>query len=220
VYDGDLSNQQPQLVAVPADEQWQAVEALIKTLDPEVLAIPQSVLEMIPPKPIGYNRSRESFPLRTAQGIDYLAIAETAADHTVQGLLQHQRLTRMNNQHGRDSSLPSVTELMDRLLDASYYSTQGFDQSANIQRAVQNVLLYRMMALVRNDGVDNQVKAQVNLSLHGLLNWLNQQLGADADSQWKAHHQLAADEINNWFERGSISSLLSAPLPMPPGAPI
>ncbi len=220
VYDGDIDKQRPQVVAVPADEQWQAIDALIETLQPEVLAIPQSVLEMIPPKPIGYSRSRESFPLRTAQGVDYLAIAETAANHTLQGLLQHQRLTRMNNQHGSDSALPSVTDLLNRLLDASYYSTQASGASANIQRAVQNVLLYRMMSLVRDDEVDNQVKAEINLSLHGLLYWLTQQLDVDADSQWKAQHQLAVDEINNWFERGSNSSLLSAPLPMPPGAPI
>jgi len=220
VFDGDLSNQAAQVVPVPADGQRQAIDALIATLAPEVLAIPESVLEMIPPKPIGYGRNREGFPLRTAQGIDYLAIAETAANHTLSGLLQHQRLTRMNNQHGSNSEQPSVGELLDRLLDASFYSNQQTGQAANIQRAVQNVVLYRMMSLVRNDQIDNQVKAQVNLSLHGLNDWLNMQIDADADSLWKANHQLAADEISNWLDKRAGESLLSAPIAMPPGAPI
>lgn len=221
VYDGRPENQSPRVIAVPAEEQWQALDALIATLNPDVLAIPQSVLELIPPKPIGYSRSRESFPLRTAQGIDYVAIAETAADHTLQGILQHQRLTRINNLQGTDPSLPTVYEVLDRLLSNVYYSsTEHGGQNATIQRAVNHVLLYRMMSLLRNERIDNQVKSQLNFALHDLRDWLTQKLGAEEDPLWSANHRLALDEINSWFERGSKESLLTAPLPMPPGAPI
>lgn len=220
VYDGNPLRQEAQVVPVPAEEQWAAFDGLLATLQPEALIIPDSVLQMIPPKPIGYSRNRESFPLRTSQGIDYVAIAETAADHTLQGILQHERLTRINNLHAADESLPAVHEILDRLIEDIYRGPRGDDQSAAVHRAVNHVILYRMMELVRSDRVDNQVKSQVNLALRGLQNWLQQRVDTERDPLWLANHQLALDEINGYFNFGADQSILTAPLPMPPGAPI
>ncbi len=220
VYDGNPEQQTPQVVPVPAADQWGALDALLATLEPEVLAIPESILQMIPPKPLGYSRTRESFPLRTSQGIDYVAIAETAADHTLQGILQQERLTRINNLHGTDSSLPTVHEILQRLLERVYYTSHADNQNAAVQRAVNHVILYRLLGLLRNDKVDNQVKSQVNLAVHDLHQWLAQRVNQEIDPLWRANHQLALDEIESWMEDGSRASLLTAPLPMPPGAPI
>ncbi|MEX0962672.1 MAG: zinc-dependent metalloprotease [Pseudohongiellaceae bacterium] len=220
VYDGNPERQQPLVIPVPAQEQWAALDALIGTLDPQVLVIPASVLQMIPPKPIGYSRNRESFPLRTSQGIDFVAIAETAADHTLQGILQHERLTRINNLHATDANLPAVHEVLERLLENVYYSPTGDGQAGAAQRAVNHVMLYRLMELVRNSEIDNQVKSQVNLTLHELRSWLEQRVDTERDPLWLANHQLALDEINSYFNFAAPESLLSAPLPMPPGAPI
>ena len=220
VYEGDPRSRDVIISPVTTDDQWRALDALLATLDPLVLAIPQAILEIIPPKPIGYFRSRESFPLRTSLGIDYIAVAETAADHTLQGILQAERLTRINNLHGIDPSLPAVHEILERLLQAVYYDAPRDGQAAAIQRAVNHVLLYRLMVLSRHDGVDNQIKSQINFSLHDLRDWLTRQISQQTDPLWLANHQLALDEINNWFERNSRETLLTAPLPMPPGAPI
>ncbi len=220
VYDGNPESVNAIVSPVPAADQWRALDALLATLDPDVLAIPQTILELIPPKSLGYSRSRESFPLRTSQGIDYIAIAETAADHTIQGILQRERLARINNLHGLDSSLPTVHDILDRLLQAVYYNAPEGSQAAAIQRAVNHVFLYRVMALVRHDEVDNQIKSQLNISLHKLRDWLNQELSQQTDPLWRGNHQLALDEINNWLERNSPNSVLSPPLAMPPGAPI
>ena len=75
------------------------------------------------------------------------------------------------------------------------------------------------MELVRDDAVDNQVKAQVSLALRDLRARLANELST-TDMLWRANHQLALDEIDNWLERGAEHSLLTQPLPMPPGAPI
>ena len=219
VFDGNLEASDAMVTPVAAAEQWQALDALIATLQPGALAIPPSILEMIPPKPIGYSRTRESFPLRTSLGIDYVAIAESLANHSIEGILQHQRLTRVNNLHGIDTSLPTVHEIVSRLLERVYYSQPEGSQNATIQRAVNHVLLFRMISLVRSQEIDNQVKSQISLALYDLKDWLNEQL-TQAEPLWRANHQLALDEINNWFDHSASESLLTAPLPMPPGAPI
>jgi hypothetical protein len=220
VYDGNPEARDPIVVPVPAEAQWQALDALLGSLSTDVLTLSNDILELIPPKPIGYSRSRESFPLRTFQGIDYVAIAEAAADHTIQGLLQTQRLTRVNNLYGVDPSLPSVYEILTRLID-QVYTKNGTtnEQHATVQRAAAHVMLYRLVELARNDALDNQVKSQVNLALRDLKQQLEQLLPA-TDPMWRAHTQLALDEINNWLDNSSETSLLTAPLSMPPGAPI
>lgn len=220
VYDGNPERQEPLVVPVSAEDQWAAFDALLATLTPQALTISDSILQMIPPKPLGYARNRESFPLRTSQGLDYVAIAETAADHTLRGILQHERLTRINNLHATDESLPAVHEILGRLIEDVYRAPKAEGQAAAVRRAVNHVLLYRMMELIRSDEIDNQVKAQVNLSLHDLQNWLNQRVDNERDPLWLANHQLALDEIDNYFDNGSQESLLTEPLPMPPGAPI
>ena len=219
VYDGNPEATDPIVVPVPAEEQWQALDALLATISTEALTLPNSIIEIIPPKPIGYSRSRESFPLRTFQSLDYVAIAETAADHTVRGILHPQRLTRVSNLHGNDPSLPTVYGVVSQLLERAYDFTAADEQQATVQRALNHVILYRLMEIVRDDANDNQVKAQVSMALRDLRDRLERNRNT-TNILWRANNQLALDELNNWFDNGTSESLLTAPLPMPPGAPI
>ena len=218
VFDGNAP-QSPLIVPVDAASQLRALDALLLTLRPDQLALSAEILSVIPPKPPGYARNRESFPLRTSIGVDFATIAETAADHTIAGILQAERLTRINNLNMLDSSLPSVELVLSRLLEQTFYASRQSAQLGSVQRAVNNVVLYRLLSVLQSDRVDNQVKAMINLMLANLDDWLDEE-DPVSDSAWQAHYQMARDEIENRLERGAQSSLLSAPLPMPPGAPI
>ena len=44
--------------------QKKAIDAVLKTLKPETLTLPESILRLLPPVPPGYPRTRESFPSR------------------------------------------------------------------------------------------------------------------------------------------------------------
>ncbi|MGZ3766037.1 MAG: zinc-dependent metalloprotease, partial [Mucilaginibacter sp.] len=50
---------------VPPAEQWKAFNALMGTITPDALALPEKLIEKIPPRPIGYPRTRETFKSRT-----------------------------------------------------------------------------------------------------------------------------------------------------------
>jgi hypothetical protein len=219
VYEGEATTDN-QVIPVDAVTQLNALDALLQTLSPDVLTLSPDILSIIPPRAPGYGRNRESFPLRTALGLDFVTIAETAADHTVTGILQNERLARINNLNMLDSSLPSVNEVLNRLLQSTLYADPQTGAEGAVQRAVNNVVLYRMLTLLKSDRVDNQVKAAVNLQLRRLEDWLDDATDDTSNTDWQAHYQLAQDEIQNWLDRGATDSLLSAPLSMPPGAPI
>lgn len=219
VYDGG-SAEPEQVTPIAANDQMRALDALMQTLAPEVLALSPQILATIPPKPVGYSRNRESFPLRTSLGLDFATIAETAADHTLSGILQGERLARLMNQHSLDPTLPSIQDVLDRLLNSSWFAERSAGQSGRVQQSVNNVALYRMLALLRSDDTDNQVKAAVNLALRDLQEWLDDEADEVSDNDWRAHYRLALDELENWGDNSTADSLLSEPLPMPPGAPI
>jgi len=219
VYDGERAEPE-QVTPIAAADQMRALEALMLTLRPDVLALSPSILATIPPKPIGYSRNRESFPLRTSLGLDYATIAETAADHTLSGILQGERLARLINQHSLDPTLPSIQDVLDRLMNSSWFAERAAGQSGRVQQAVNNVALYRMLALLDSGDTDNQVKASVNLALADLEEWLDDEVDELSDNDWRAHYRMALDELENRADDGASGSLLSEPLPMPPGAPI
>lgn len=219
VYDGQVAESE-QVIPVAADMQQRALDALLLTLTPEQLMLPPEILALIPPRPPGYGRTRESFPLRTALGLDFLSIAETAADHTVSGILQPQRLARINNLNMLDDSLPSVHDVLTRLLEGTLYQQRQAGQSGAVQRAVDHVVLYHLLSLAADDQVGNQVKAAIHLQLETLEEWLDDAVDQSRDRDWQAHYQLSLDAIDSWRDSGGETMLLTAPLAMPPGAPI
>ncbi|HEV8589953.1 MAG TPA: zinc-dependent metalloprotease, partial [Pyrinomonadaceae bacterium] len=79
----------PQIIA--PDEQKRALYAVLATLKPENLALPESLLRLIPPRPPGYPRTREDFRIRTAPTFDALAPAEAYANHVCDFLFNPER---------------------------------------------------------------------------------------------------------------------------------
>ncbi|MFV3254995.1 zinc-dependent metalloprotease, partial [Klebsiella pneumoniae] len=82
--------------------QRDALNALIATLDPQFLAIPERVIALIPPQPSGYRRDRELFKVNTGLTFDPIAAAESSVEHTLDLLLHPQRLARLVEHSARD----------------------------------------------------------------------------------------------------------------------
>src|SRR5882762_8691294 len=97
---------------VAAAEQRRALAAVLATLKPEALELPESLLKIIPPRPPEYERGREDFKIRTYPAFDALAPAEAAAQHTLQFLFNAERAERLVEFHARDKANPSLEEVL------------------------------------------------------------------------------------------------------------
>ena len=64
---------------ISKQDQMNALSALLKTVEPQTLAISDKILKIIPPMPQGYSRGREHFSSKTGLTFDYLSAAESAA---------------------------------------------------------------------------------------------------------------------------------------------
>lgn len=95
-------DKQPTTRVVSEAEQTKALEAVLATLDPTFLALPEPIIELIPPQPIGYQRDRELFKVHTGLTFDPLGAAEASANHSLSLLMNDDRLARLHEQHSRE----------------------------------------------------------------------------------------------------------------------
>src|SRR5579864_1406468 len=105
---------------IPGAEQRRALDALLSTIRPDVLTLPENILALIPPRAMGYPRTRENFPHRTGLTFDPVAAAESAANLTAGLILHPERAARLVEYHAEDASLPGLDEVIDRLIGATW----------------------------------------------------------------------------------------------------
>ena len=91
--------------------QLKALNSLLKTLDPDFLAIPKEKLQLFPPRAFGFPRTRESFKSNLGVAFDPFSVAETSAEMTLSLILRPKRLNRIILQHSLDNSNLSLDEL-------------------------------------------------------------------------------------------------------------
>jgi len=210
--------QTPTRIVAPA-EQRRALAAVLATLQPEALALPDSLLKMIPPRTPEYERGREHFKIRTSPAFDALAPAEAAAQHTLQFLFNAERASRLVEFHARDAANPGLEEVLDAILAATWKSPRGSGYPAELSRVVDTVALYDLMALAASEQATPQAAAIAALKLEDLKAWLASAQASAKDDAERAHLLQAASQISV-FQKNPKSLPAAAPSLPPDGPPI
>ncbi len=202
---------------VPAPEQKAALAALVATLQPSELRVPENVLRALPPRPQGWEPTRELFPRYTGPVFDAISPAVVASSHTLSFLFDPERAARLVQQKALDPSLPGLDEVLDQVVTAVAQSPVASPYEAEIKRAVERVLAERMMDLAARARMP-QVRAIASDRLQRLAARPASPGGrATGDT---AHRALLARDITRFLER-PLAPMPSSPLPQPPpGAPI
>jgi hypothetical protein len=209
--------QKPMQIVAPA-EQRRALAAVLATLKPEVLALPEPLLKMIPPRPPDYERGREDFKIQTSPTFDALAPAEAAAQHSLQFLFNPQRAARLVEFHARGAENPSLEEVLEAILVSTWKSPHGLGYTGEIARKVDGLVLYDLMVLSANERAADQVRAIASLKLEELRVWLAAQ-GSPRDEDQRAHYFFGASQIAQ-FQKDPKRIELTSPAEPPDGPPI
>ncbi len=210
--------QQP-LRPVPESEQERAMQALLRTLDPSELTLPDNVLELIPPRPAGYGLHRELFRRYTGLVFDAISPATVAADNTVAMILQPQRAARLVQQEARDHNLPGLGDVIRELVEATFEADVDNGYEAEVSRAVQRVVVDRLMGLAARAPMP-QVRAVASLALDELAGRSEQWTAADSGDADRAHFYLIAKDVRRFLDRPMVPGETPASVAAPPGSPI
>lgn len=204
---------------VPADKQRDALKAVLETIEPRELAIPENVLSLIPPTAYGYGSGRsELFQKRTAPIFDPVGAAEIAADMAIISLLEPNRAARTINQNARNKANPHFRDVVDSLVKTAWKAAPTADANlVVIQRAVQSVTVSRLMELAANERAQPQVRAVASDTLRSLVATLKRTV---ATGEAAGFNRSLADDITRFLERPDAPRRPTTPLATPPGDPI
>jgi len=159
--------------SISVKEQENALDAILRTLKPETLAIPEAKLDLFPPRAFGHYRTRESFKSKTGVSFDALSVASTASDMTLKLLLHPERANRMIQQKALDDKQIGLQDLLDKLLTASLKNKKSKGYFGEIQNMVNYNVLDHIMAMGGDNRAYPQVTAITNFELMKLKTLLS-----------------------------------------------
>ncbi|WP_132055846.1 zinc-dependent metalloprotease [Pseudocnuella soli] len=209
---------QKPVVMVPAKEQWGALDALLKTISPEQLALPEKALQLIPPRPYGYDKNeRETFSGNTGLTFDPVAPAAVAANMTLSFVLHPERAARLVAHSALYPELPSLEAVIDRIVTATIKAPTKSGYAALLQQSVNNQVLKQLLLLANNKDAMPQVQAIAGIKLSELKQWLT--AAPAKDVAWRAYYRYTLNQIKE-LEAGGEKLTVPGTLPIPDGAPI
>ena len=200
--------------AVNKTEQVKALKAVIDCIDPKFLLIPDKIAKLIPPRPSGYNFSRELFKKRTGLAFDVLSPAETAADLPFSFLFNVERLNRMAQYEVENGGL-GINEMINTLLNKTWKDTRRTGMERLIQLQTEQVLFTYLLSASVNDNNSFAVKSILKKALADLKIFIESQNKTATDDTYKGHLILALERMK---EPKKAKPTIHKEIP--PGAPI
>jgi len=204
---------------VPAEKQDMALKAIQRTLHPEFLQIPEELLEILPPKALGYYSTNENFQKKTGLTFDPLSAAESASDLALRLLLNPERAARIVEYASRNTTLPALDYILKELVNSTWKQTFDMPYYAEINRVVSKQLLYRMLELAENSATSSQARAITLSEIYAPEQWLQSRYTKEKNTDQKAHFLFALETIRKFKERPEVFRSNDTP-PLPMGSPI
>lgn len=206
-----------QVVTQPLSKQvqLQALNAIADCVEPAVLRLSDSLVALIPPRPLGYNPTRELFNKRTGLAFDALAPAETAAGYAFYFLFHPERLNRMAQYPAQNGGL-DIPEMVTTLVTRTWKAARRNGMEGLIQQQTEQVLLTYLLAASADEQLSFAAKASIVQQLDGLKTYIMAQQKTNKDNALAAHYLLALERMKAPEKAKPTVQIKD----IPPGAPI
>jgi hypothetical protein len=195
-----------------------ALSALVRALSPMELAIPDSVITLLGPRPDGYDASVELFSSRTRPTFDELGAARTLAQMLVDLVLQRDRAARLVQQEAHDDRALTLGETIETLVAATWRGDEPATRKlAALKRVSGRAVADRLLALAADSEASPEVRAQVEYQIVRLRDDARAR-SRSGDVATRAHWTAIAADFTRWLERRELPRPTPALTP-PPGDP-
>lgn len=199
----------------PADQRH-ALASVLKTLSPEMLTLPESLLKLLPPRTPGLPRTEESFPSDTAVTFDPVAAAESAADLTLELVFNAERANRLVEYHARENAEPSLDDVIDATLKSTGSAADATGLTAEVKRGVDSRIVEAMLGLAATPEASAEVRGTLRVKLQALRDEYAHDSAGGENAAWRAFEVARIDE----FLKDPAKFVPAKPVPAPPGMPI
>lgn len=204
--------------AVDSKEQQRAIDTLIKTLSPDFLSISDELAELVAPKIHSSYRTRESINGNMGVVFDRFTLAANSAQHTLNILLNDQRLMRLTQQGAVDTSKPRVADLLMQI-HRSLLSRLYTGIKAEIQVQLLSQVNSNYLNKLYDDKTPERLKEEYFVALMQIHEELEEFVGRqDVNATLRRHAQYERFRLEKAMASDTWTPIA---LPkMPPGSPI
>ena len=207
---------------VPASQQRAALDALVATLDPAVLDLPNDTLDLLTPPLVsfrGAGAGAEYFPGETGAMFDLLTAADTSASQTLSALFHPQRVARLIETQRRDAGALGYGEVLAKV-EATLFVGAETPRQAGILHREQIRYVSTLIELSASSAATPAAVAQTNAYLSSLKDRLSKRQRRMAASDTAVRAELGR-RIAAHLDRPSPAALpSSSAVDIPPGSPI
>ncbi|MDQ6829925.1 MAG: zinc-dependent metalloprotease [Gemmatimonadota bacterium] len=202
---------------VGAAEQRRALAMLTAALSPKELAIPDTVLTLLGPRPFDYPPYVELFRTRTSPVFDEFGAARTLSQMIVEGALQRDRAARLVQQAAHDKSQLTLDEVIDGMVAATWNATSTSPKEQALARASSRAVADVLLDLAADKRAAPEARAMAEYKIARLRD-IARTRAAAGEPMARAHWSLIAGDFTRWIERRELPTPTPALL-APPGDP-
>jgi len=195
---------------VKPEDQRKALAAVLKTLSPDTLTLPESLLVLLPPVPPGVERTRESFASHTGLTFDPVAAAESSADLTLALLFNPQRASRLVEYHGRDTTVPGLEDVIDQTLAA----TRATATLPGLPGIVRDAVFARTVEALLTLAASPEASAGARAVAAAKLERVKREANPNSPISMHVVHRIEE------YQRDPATFVKAKPVDAPPGMPI
>lgn len=211
---------QPPHQPIDSATQSKALETILKTIQPDFLEIPEQILDLLPPRPPGYPRSKEVFQSRMNVAFDPLSAAEAAGHHTIAGLFNVHRANRLILQKARGQANIGLNELIEKTLNTTWKAPRQTGLRGEIQKIIEFRILQQLFGLAVSTGSIPETRATASHDLEHLKAWIKNRIQEPTrPPAWEAHYHYALKQFEA-FEKNPSDFRIEEPSRIPAGSPI
>lgn len=193
-----------------------ALQAVLRTIAVDEIAIPKEKLTLFPPRAYGYNRTRESFKSKLGVAFDAFSAVETASEMTLSLLLHPQRMSRLVAHKSLDDKQLGLEELLDELIAKTIKKTHKDSYYQELQNTINYSVLEQLFYLSTYKNQYPQVNAIVNFKLDEIHSYFK---NSKATGLQKIYDQAMIEMLRDFKKNPSTFAKQNAPK-IPDGSPI
>ncbi|WP_192351152.1 zinc-dependent metalloprotease [Algoriphagus sp. Y33] len=208
---------QPNHKWVSEKEQNDALKALLYTISPDQLEVPEHVLTLIPPRPFGYGKNRETFVSRTGLTFDPIAPAESIVDLTFNFIFNEARADRIYLQNLQNSNLPSFDNVLTTIEKQVFSNNLPKGLNSEIKLMTEAKMIDHMIALAKSTGTSNSVRAIVRGHLDDLKDTVLE--NRESSGEFHMHSEYLIDKIEAFLDL-PVELTIQEEIKSPDGSPI
>jgi hypothetical protein len=197
--------------------QRRALSALVNAMSPAELAIPDTVITLLGPRPFTYSPYVELFNSQTRPAFDELGAARTLAQMIVDAILQRDRAARLVQFAVRGNAPLTLSETIDSLTSDWNSPSSGSAKTQALRRVAQRAVADRMLLLAADKEASPDVRAIVEMKMSDLRRRIASRTTSGGVPE-RAHWMAISGDFTRWIERNELPTPTPALRP-PPGDP-